>query len=181
MMQEFVQQLADSMNETVRNMHTCLPGRIDSYDPETGRAQVTPVMKMKTPRGDRIQYPQISGVPVVMAQTQGAVLAHPIKKGDSCLIVIAEQALDLWMYGKDTDTDLAFDLTNAVCIPGLFVMPHAAVKEACRTDSIILQNGNVKLTVADDRVQIDAPEILINGNTTVTGNFTTRGGIVNLN
>ena len=112
---------------------------------------------------------------------QKAAVAFPVKPGDGCLLVISEQSLDYWMYGQDTSTNLKFDLTNAVAIPGLFTQANTVVAEACSQDAIIADVSGTRITIKDGKVQIDAAEVIINGNTTVNGNFTTKGGIVNLN
>lgn len=215
MMQEFVQAVTQAIRDNLKGVHTVIPGKIVAFDAEKGQATVLPAMKFKKPDGEKIDFPQITGVPVVFPQSmnQKATIAFPIKAGDGCLIVVAEQSIDYWMYGQETSTDLPFDLTNAICIPGLFKDPSDVMKEACEKNAVIvdlkdtkvtvhdeyvrvdvkdpritakkelieLDVNGTKVTVKDGLVRIDAQEVVINGNTTVNGNFTTKGGIVNLN
>ena len=96
---------------------------------------------------------------------QRSVIAFPVKAGDYCLCIVSEQALDLWMYGQETETNLRHDLTNAVCIPGLFSTASAPMKEACVTDAIILD-------VEGTRIKISKDSIVLDGNVTVTGSLT---------
>lgn len=183
MLQEFVQSVSNFVDSALQNVHTAMPGRILEYDAEKGLAIVLPDIQFRKPDGETMDYPYITGVPVLFQQgmNQEATVAFPIKPGDSCLIVVSEQSIDRWMYGQETPTDLAFDLTNAVCIPGLFVKANQTVKDACDKNAVIADVKGTRMTIQDGRVQIDAKEIIINGNTTVNGNFTTRGGVVNLN
>lgn len=94
------------------------------------------------------------------------------------MLVVSEQALDYWQYGQETDTDLAFDLTNAICIPGLFVQPNPIVKTACEQNAIIVDVEGTKITVKKDLVQIDGKDIVINGDLRVNGQITASEDII---
>ena len=107
---------------------------------------------------------------------QQATIAYPVKAGDGCLIIVAEQSIDYWLYGQETDTDLDFDLTNSICIPGLFAKANPVMAEACNGNAVVVNVKGTKVTV-----KVDAGTITLNGNVTVSGNFTTQGGVVNLN
>ncbi|WP_278941235.1 Gp138 family membrane-puncturing spike protein [Anaerotruncus colihominis] len=183
MMQEFVQQVNKTIKDSMNGMHTAFPGTIASFDPATGLATVLPSMKFKKPDGTTVEYPQITGVPVVFPQSMGqqATIAFPIKAGDGCLVIVAEQSIDLWMYGQETNTDLAFDLTNSICIPGMFAKENAAMEDACAGNAVIVDVGGTRIAVKAGSVQVDAGSITLNGNVTVKGNLTTQGGVVNLN
>lgn len=173
MMQEFVQQIADTVKRNIRGIHTAMPGKVLAFDPGKCIATVQPVMKFKKPDGKTIDFPQITGVPVVFPQGAGqsVTVAFPVKAGDGCLIVIAEQSLDYWQYGQETSTDLAFDMTNAICIPGLFTKANDAVQAACAENAVVLDSKGTRVTVKQNEVTIDATEVKVNGNLTVTGSI----------
>ena len=179
MIQEFVQQINNSIKKEIRGMHTAMPGTIVSFDPGKMLATVLPGMKFKKPDGKTIDYPQITGVPVVFPQGAGqqCTVAFPVKAGDGCLIVIAEQSLDYWMYGQETATDLAFDMTNAMCIPGLFTKPNVAVQAACSANAVVIDAKGTRITVKGGSVEIDAAEVKINGNLTVSGSVRSVGDV----
>ena len=82
------------------------------------------------------------------------------------------------MYGQETDTDLAFDLTNAICIPGLFVKPNPVVKDACDNNAIIVDVKGTRITVKKDLVQIDSKKVKINGDIEVDGSITATKDII---
>lgn len=171
MMQEFVDQIRKAAKAQMRSIHTAFPGKIVSFDPETGLATVLPEMMYKAPNGSSFPYPQISEVPVMFPQSCGqeASIAYPIKAGDGCLVIIAEKSIDFWLKGHETETDLAFDLTNAICIPGLFSKSNGAVKEACETDSIIIKTKSTTFAVNKNGVNINADKVTIVGDLDVTG------------
>lgn len=160
MMQEFVQAVTQTIRDNLKGVHTAIPGKILDFDAEKGLATVLPAMKFKKPDGKKIDFPQITGVPIVFPQSmnQAATVAYPIKPGDGCLIIVAEQSIDYWMYGQETDTDLGFDLTNAICIPGLFKDPSDVMKEACEKNAIIVDLKGTKVTVHNEYVRVDVKD-----------------------
>ena len=180
MMQEFVQAIDDSIKKGVRGIHTAMPGVILSYDAGKGLATVQPTMKFKKPDGDTVDYAQITGVPVVFQQgmNQEATVAFPVKPGDGCLIIIAEQSIDYWLYGQETETDLAFDLTNAICIPGLFTKANSVVKAACDQNAVIADVSGTRLTIKKDGlIQADCKKFVINA----SDSFKVNAGRIDLN
>lgn len=180
---EFVEQIKQTMAAGLDQVHTCTPGKIVSFDPATCQATVLPAMKIKKPDGKMLDYPQITGVPVLFPQSsaQGVTIAYPVKAGDGCLILFAEQALDQFLYQRDTGTDLKFDLTNAVAIVGLFAQGNSVMAEATSSNAVILDAKGTRVKVQGGLVQIDAAAVKINGNVTITGDLTTTGGTVHLN
>ena len=180
MMQEFVQEITNTIQRNLKAVHTAMPGKIVAFDAAKGVATVQPVMKYKKPNGETIDFPQITGVPVVFPQgaSQNVTVAFPVKAGDGCLLVIAEQSIDYWQYGQETDTDLSFDITNAICIPGLFSKANGAVKEACDKNAVVLDANGTKVTVKAGEVIIDAAKVTVNGDVTVNGTMTTVGDTV---
>lgn len=162
MMQELVKSIKDIVQKSIEDMHTAIPAIIISYDAASGLAVVQPKGKFKKPNGDKIDYPSVSGVPVLFPQSGNVIIAFPIKAGDNCLLVFGEQSLDYWMYDKETDTDLKFDLSNAMAIPNLATTGNDVMQEACNEDAVILKSYGTKLKVKGDGVYIE-------GNVKVTG------------
>ncbi len=156
MLQEFVQQIKDTIEEALEEVHTALPAKIVSVDTSTGMATVLPTMKKVMPDGTKLKYPKISGVPILMPQGAGQTvsIAFPVKSGDNCLLIISEQSLEYWLYGRETDTSLFFDLTNAICIPGLFQSPPDSFADACSSKAVILDSGDTRVTVKSSGVTV---------------------------
>ena len=196
MMQEFVDQINKSARSATEDMHTALPGEIKSYDPDKGVATVLPKAKFTKPDGSMMDFPEISGVPVMFPQSKNVTIAWPIKKGDGCLLVFSEQALDYWMYGKETDTKLKFDLTNAIAIPNLTSGGNSTMKLACDEDAVAIAAGDTKakitpktaeLTLGSAKVKVEPSLVQVTVGGTVlaispdgvdiTGKLTVKGGI----
>lgn len=161
MMQEFVQQLENTVREATYDMHTALPGTIAKFDPAAGMATVKPEGSVAMKNGKRLKYPSIVRVPVVFPQAGGqdAVIAYPIMPGDGCLVIICENDLKPWMsHGKETESDMKFDLTNAVCIPGLFCEGNAAIQKAVAEKAIVIKNKDMEMMFKEDKMQIEYGE-----------------------
>lgn len=168
MMQEFVQSVKDTARKAVDNVHTAVPAVIISYDPASGMAVVQPKAKFKKPDGKTMDYPSVSGVPVVFPQSQNATIAFPVKAGDGCLLVFAETAIDYWLYGQETSTDLKFDLSSAIAIPNIATAGNDAMIQACAEDAVVVKVGGTVLKVSASGVEIT-------GNLTVSGEVSGNG------
>lgn len=156
MMQELVQNLQNMVHDMVNGIHTALPGRIVDFDPETGLAEVRPSLKYRKPDGTSIDYPNITGVPVYFPQgaAQQASITYPIHAGDGCLLIVSERALDYWMYGRQTATELRYDLTNSIALAGLFIRAGPGVRKACAENAVVVMAGDTCLTVKPSGVEI---------------------------
>lgn len=168
MMQEFVEEVNRTARKAVNEIHTAVPATITAFDIATGLATVQPRAKFKKPNGETIDYPSVNDVPVVFPQSENVTIAFPIKPGDDCLLVFSEKALDYWQYGKETATDLSFDLSSAIVVPNMRTVPNAAMTTACNEDAAVIQAGDVVLKIRADGVHID-------GNLVVNGTVTERG------
>ena len=116
--------------------------------------------------------------PVVLIQGSGqqATIAYPVKSGDGCLLVFSEQALDSWMSGGEQKSELRFDLTNCMAIPGLFVSGNPVVQEACSQDAIIIDKNGKRITVSNQNIAIRG-DVSIEGNLDITGKLIAVGGV----
>lgn len=164
MMQELVHRLQEMAEGMVNCIHTAIPSSVVDFDPSTCLATVSPAMKYTKPDGSKIDYPNVSGVPVYFPQGAGqkASIAYPVKPGDGCLLIVSERALDYWMYQRETSTDLRYDLTNSIALVGLFVKPGPGVQKACDENAVVVMAGSVVLTVKPERVEIDG-DLQVNG------------------
>lgn len=170
---ELIQSFKNFFERQRNEMHTAMPGKITAFDSATGMATVQPVMKYRKPDNTTIDFPEVSGVPVCFPQGAGQAvsIAYPVAEGDTCMMVFSEQSLDLWQYGQETTTDLRFDLSNAMCIPGLFSTANPAMKQACEEGAIVLSAGGTSVVIGASGVQIK-------GNVSVEGGMETSGDTV---
>ena len=156
MLQEFVEQVEKAARSIMEEMHTAIPGKITAYNPGTGFATVKPYGTFTTDSGRKMEYPIVTEVPVIIPQNpkKNIYIAFPISADMDCLLIVSEQELDAWIGGGESENDIRFDLTSAIAIPGLSNKGSSALREACNKNSIILQNGNTKLSISKDDVEI---------------------------
>lgn len=158
------------IDQILANIHTALPGRIESYDQSTGLAKVKPLLKRKYATDSAAtELPVISGVPVVFPRTANAWVRIPVAAGDTVLLVFAERSIDLWLEKGgtvDPEKPERFSLNDAIAIPGLFpsqeaISPNGAatsLEVACGSAYMeITSTGQVKINAS--KVTVTSPDV----------------------
>lgn len=110
------------------DVHVGLPGRIESWDPATQRADVKPLIKrvFYTAERERVveELPCIPNVPVLFPRTTTMFMSWPLKIGDHVELRFTERSIDQFMEKKGVDTDpldvRRFDLSDAVARVGFY-------------------------------------------------------------
>ncbi len=161
MKSEFINAIRQDTKDQIDGIHTAFPGYITEINYDNGTCSVQPYALMKTVTDARIMYPMLHNVPIVVPQSSvdDACVAYPIKPGDTCLVIISEGTLDYWLYERVTETDSKFDLTNAVCIPGLVRRFNSCFKEAAEDGAVILKYGEGKFKLTNDTMTIQAKNL----------------------
>ena len=145
-MADFSDIILSAIKSIISGMHTCLPGRIESYDYTTQKASVLPLLRDVYSDGEEINMPVIIDVPVVFPAIGSVGLTFPVNAGDGVLLVFAERSLDKWLSrgGVVTPDDpRRFDLSDAIAIVGL--NPFTETSQADNNTDVTLQNGTAKL------------------------------------
>ena len=157
MKQEFTQEIKNYLRDYLQDIHTVLPGEIVSFDAGKCEAAVKPIAKYWKPDKTKIDFPNISEVPVFFPQgmAQGAAIAYPVRPGDGCLIFFAEQALDQWRTRAERETDLRFDLSSAIALVGLFSTPSPHVERSDANESIVIQRAETFIELFDGKIEIE--------------------------
>jgi len=161
---EQAQTLIEMTRKEIANVHTASPGTILSYDSGTGLASVQPSLKFKVPDGRVLDMPVIVGVPVQFPSGNGgsASMTHPVAKGDSCLLVFAEGALDDWLNGGESEDLRKYDLTDAIAIPGVYNFGIPAIVEY--PNDVCLKNGSTMLRIEPSgSVYVDGADLVVDG------------------
>jgi hypothetical protein len=133
-------------------LHTALPGRIESYDGSTQKANIKPLVKQAyTDEEDTrrvASIPVIPSVPVLFPGGGGYRVTFPVAAGDFCLLVVSESSMDRWLSGSGGEVDPEIDqhhaLQDAVAIVG--IKPFGAPWSSAPTDEATIGK--------DDGVQI---------------------------
>ncbi len=121
------QLISAHVEDSLGEVNTCLPGRVEFYDSSTGRATVQPLVQRGF-KGEEEgvreveRRPAITEVPVIFPGSGGARIVFPINVGDTVLLVFSSASLEKWLeFGTELDPedDRKFHLTDAIAIPGL--------------------------------------------------------------
>jgi hypothetical protein len=142
------QAIANTFEALMSEIHTCLPGSVESYDYKTQKATVKPLIRKKYLDGASVEIPPLTNVPVIFPRTKKAGITFPISKGDGVLIVFAERSLERW-YGtgevSDPGDQRKFDLSDAVAIAGLYSFVDQNI--ASNNNDLEVQNEGQKITI----------------------------------
>jgi len=176
--------LKETIDRAMSRLNTCIPGIIESFDTSNQTAEVSPAIRMRVSiEGEDTQFidlPKIIQVPLVFpyAATAGFALTLPVKKGDSCLLVFSQRAIDNWHDKGGIQTPEVegvsgrhHDLTDAFAIMAPAAIPD--VLGSWQSDAIELRNKarTSRLTVTDSKVEtkVASTSFVVNSDGTIIG------------
>lgn len=144
---ELVEVLRMALDSRLQEVHTALPGRIETYDAVNQLANVKPLLKrtVQADTGEDIieELPVITNVPVAFPRSAQFKLTFPIVPGDYVLLVFNERSIDQFIEkGDDTDpVDFRMhQLADAVAYPGFYPKTRK-LQQADTTDMVVGQDG----------------------------------------
>jgi hypothetical protein len=154
------------------DVHTILPGQIETYYGHTNRkAKVKVMVKLKNANNQEVKIESIDDVPVIFPCSSNFNLLFPLKKGDGILLLFSEAAIGNYLTGQGSKPEVAddntrFGLTDCIAIPGLYSFNNPP--NSATTNIEIDETGKVSI----DGNLIDllgATESFIKGDTWKTG------------
>lgn len=119
----FEKVLAMAIDAKLFDVHTAIPGVVESYDPGTETVSVRPALKRKYEDGTLVEIPLILNVPVMFPRGEKSSITFPIKKGNSGLLIFSERSLDVWKSKGgvvDPNDPRKFNITDALFYPGAY-------------------------------------------------------------
>lgn len=156
------------VNRAFEDIHTSMPGRFESYDFRTQKATVKPLLKKVYLDGTVLDLPVLGGVPVMFPRTGAAGITFPIKKGDKCLLLFTERAIERWVLsGENSEPGdrRRYDLSDAIAIPGLYSFAEKNIQS--NNADVEIHNKDQKITIkSNGDIEIGAKDLfaLINEN-----------------
>lgn len=158
------------VNEKISKIHTCLPAKIESYNPQKMRAKVTLLAK-KELEGQMVNIPPIVEVPVALLKAGPFVIRQPFQKGDPVLVVFGEKAIDkLLITGNPEDPQLKrhHSYDDAMVIGGLQLEQDPDLNSDYTEDllienkdtnsRIVIQKGGEIIIEDPSKIYIGSPE-----------------------
>jgi len=144
----------------INRVHTATPGIVTAWD-GGHKVSVQPALKIKREGGDPMALPELMDVPLIYPGGNGFRLTFPIAVGDTVLLIFSERAIETWLDSGDVvdpASSRAFDLSDAIAIPGLIPYSGAGAIPA----GVTLTYGSAVVALGDDGV------VSINGHLEVT-------------
>ena len=170
-MDRYLQQVIDN---SLKEVHTCLPGKIVSFDTSTQIAEIQPLIKRKFIDDDIRDLPLCINCPVMFPRGGGFIITFPVQAGDECLVMFSERALDTWLQSGDTQTPLdtrRHSLSDAIAVLGLYSQPNKL--GSFHSSGIELKNdaGTTYFRLDDSGITIKG-NVDIDGDVDITGDNT---------
>lgn len=193
--QEVLDALMNFISSTVEEgVHTSSAGKVVGVT-DNFTATLKPDVEITTDDGEKVPYPAISGVKILMPCGSGGTIgfAFPVAKDDGCVA----------LYGEGgAGSDFKFDLSNALLLPGLASSAGEQVKRAGAENAAIMFAGDSVIFVSKDKIEIvrgkstvsltdngitaalggtsvdiSSSKVSVFGNTEVTGNISVNGNV----
>lgn len=145
--------LSEVLSQTLDQVHTALPGRVEKYDPSTQTADVKPMVRVG---GQTL--PVLPNVPIGFPRGGGGFLSFPVEKGDFVFLLFAESSIDRWRAtaADSLPGDLArHSLTAAVALPCVY--PTARRLADAHANNVVLgMDGGAQIHVSPTGLALGA-------------------------
>lgn len=157
--------------EIMNTLHCIKIGEIQSFDSTNQTVSVRILHKKinETNLDEREleDYSILSEVPVVIMGGGGTYISHPIKQGDTCLLLFNDYELDNWWVTGDSlpsDFPRNHDLSDAIALVGLNNMTKLIQTYSQFLDLHYSDNSNI---IIGENIDINNAQTNISGNLTV--------------
>lgn len=135
-----------------------LPARVISYDRDTNRAQVQPMVAMLTTAGEQVARAQIASVPVLLLGGGGHMLSFNLKPGDFGWVKANDRDISMFLQswsGGPPNTRRMHTFEDALFIPDAM---RSYTINGEDDEAVVLQtlDGNIRISLNDTRVKVTA-------------------------
>lgn len=169
----------------LKDLHTCMPGIIASFNPDTQTASVQPAIKRIFTEKGAVNLPLCVDVPVAFPGGGDFFLTFPVKVGDECILMFSERAIDNWHASGGTQTPSEYrlhDLSDGIAIVGLNSQPNKLEALQMTGAELRTRNRSTYIRIEDGTIYIKGNivhegDVQQTGNTSRTGDSTTTGKI----
>lgn len=193
----FAAVVVQAIENAFKDLHTTMPGTIQSFDPATQIASVQlgikRVFKKEDEEGNEQKryeaLPKLINVPVIFPRGGGFTLTFPVKKGDECIVIFNERSIDNWNKNGGVQNPGAWrmhDLSDAVCMVGLSSQPNKISGFDANNVQLRNDTGDSYVTIKTDKtieivspteVIVDAPDSTFTGNVQIDGDMNVTGDV----
>jgi len=162
----------------LKNLHTCTPGIIVSFDSSTQTATVQPAIQ-RVFTGGVVSLPLCLDVLVAFPGGGDFHMTFPVKPGNECILWFSERCIDSWNESGQLHPPAEYrmhDLSDGLCIVGLNSQPNKLLE--LQMDGVEIRNRSrdtyIRLTNGTIYIKGD---IVHEGKNTQTGDYEQTGQI----
>ena len=161
----------------LKDLHTCLPGIIVSFDPATQTASVQPAVKRIFTERGAVNLPVCVDVPVAFPGGGDFFLTFPVKANDECILLFSERAIDYWHANGGTQLPAEYrlhDLSDGIAQVGLNSQPKKLAALQMDGAELRTRDRMTFLRLTPGKIYIKG-DLDLQGNLTQTGNQAVTG------
>lgn len=175
---DFAGVMTDVLQNFLRGVDDMIPAKVVSYDDATNRAVIKPLVMLGTTDGQKISRAQLSNIPVFRFGGGGFFIRFPVKPGDFGWLKATDRDMSLIMQRGGLE-DWPNTLRQHSFSDGMFfpdTLKSWAI-DGANADALIIQSldGSVCVSLHSGKVKIEATDIEVVGNMSVTGTMTNNG------
>jgi len=153
--------LASVMDQAITNrlkeVHTCLPGIIRSYDHTSFTASVEIVAKrvfvdrsQEVERETPVKMPILVEVPVMFPHGGNFHMLFPVSRGDACVVYFSERDFSRW-YGTSKisapDSKRTHSLSDSICFVGIYPKQTAGTFTSTSATDLQIRSFDNKISI----------------------------------
>lgn len=175
---DFAGVMTDVLQNFLRGVDDMIPAKVVSYDDATNRAVIKPLVMLGTTDGQKISRAQLSNIPVFRFGGGGFFIRFPVKAGDFGWLKATDRDMSLIMQRGGLE-DWPNTLRQHSFSDGMFfpdTLKSWAI-DGANADALVIQSldGSVCVSLHSGKVKIEATDIEVVGNMSVTGTMTNNG------
>lgn len=175
---DFAGVMTDVLQNFLRGVDDMIPAKVVSYDDATNRAVIKPLVMLGTTDGQKISRAQLSNIPVFRFGGGGFFIRFPVKAGDFGWLKATDRDMSLIMQRGGLE-DWPNTLRQHSFSDGMFFPDtlKSWVIDGANADALVIQSldGSVCVSLHSGKVKIEAADIEMVGNMSVTGTMTNNG------
>ena len=175
---DFAGVMTDVLQNFMRGVDDMIPAKVVSYDDTTNRAVIKPLVMLGTTDGQKISRAQLSNIPVFRFGGGGFFIRFPVKPGDFGWLKATDRDMSLIMQRGGLE-DWPNTLRQHSFSDGMFFPDtlKSWVIDGANADALVIQSldGSVCVSLHSGKVKIEAADIEMVGNMSVTGTMTNNG------
>lgn len=161
------------------NIDDMIPARVVSYDATLQRVRVQPLVQIMDTAGGLRSREQIN-VPVYTMGAGNALLRFNIQSDDLGWIKANDRDISLYLESFEESAPNTFrkhSFADAVFFPDVLRRFTASADDSSALAVLQNMKGTVRVSIFEDRLDLTAPAVNINGDTMIDGALSTTGKI----